>query len=170
MLQPGDAVVGDRDTLLGHKLAEPRHPLSVEGKEIVVEKDVPDPEVAMQEPEVLHDVFRRVEAEPTGEDRAVAVAALVGAAAAGNDAGVRCLGITEDGEVVAAGKAGEAVIGGEREGVEIFDKIARGGKGPAPLLAISDPWDIPDIPEACGDQFMERDLTLADYQVVDGRK
>jgi hypothetical protein len=115
MLQTGDAIVADRNLFLLHQGAEAFHARAVEGEQIVIEKDVADAEVLVQVAEMLDDVFRGVEAEALAEYGTVAIAALVGAAPTGDDAGVGRFRVTEERQVVAPGKIWQEMVGGKRE-------------------------------------------------------
>jgi len=101
------------------KLAQLDHAVAVQGELVVVNIEVSD---AKPVAHILHmsiNVICRIVAECCAEHGAVAIAAGVGAAPAGDKAGVGRFGVIEYGEGVQARVTGKFLVGGEWQCVEI---------------------------------------------------
>ena len=170
VLRPHRAVEGHTEGTVDHQAGKLLDPLAVEGELVVVEVDVADTETLLQIAQVFVEVGGGVVAEAAAKDRAVAVAAGVGAAAAGDAAGVRRRRVVEDRQHVGEGKPGQLLVGGKGEIVEDQPRLAVAGEARLGPLAVDDPLDRCRVVAADAEKFGHRLLPLADDSVVHGRE
>ncbi len=111
-----------------YELAELFDSLPVERELVVIEVDMADAEVLFQVFQVAVEIGGRVEAERTAKDRAVAVAAGVGAAAARDAAGIRGLGVVENRQAVDFRETCKFFVGRKRQPVKFDSGLAVAGK------------------------------------------
>ena len=94
------------------------HPFPVKGKEIVIEKNVPHPEVLLEKGHVLIEIFSRIKPEASPEDRPVAIGALVRTAPAGDYRSAWGPGIIEKRGLKVFREPFELVVCGKRKIIE----------------------------------------------------
>ena len=125
MLGPGRTIKGHTERLVYDHPAEIDNPLTIEGELVIVEIQVPEAVGLFQIEDMAVKVIGRVIAEGPAENRAVAIAASVGAAAAGDTAAVRGLWIVEDRQGVGLRVASEFGIVGKRQAIQVEEFFRR---------------------------------------------
>ena len=170
MLQAGDTVVGDLELFLLLQFAETGYPLAVEGEQVVVEEDVANAVLPVQHGDMFDDIFRGVEAEATGKDRAVTVRTGIGTAPAGYDAGIGRRRKTEQRQRIAFGKIGQQVVGRKGERVKISYQLTWCRHCSGSIFPVGNAGDILHIPATVLRQLKHGLFAFADYQVVYSRK
>ena len=165
---PDGAIEGHAERPVDHHPGERLDPRPVEGELVVVEVDVTGAEPFLQVTEVLVEIFGRVVTEAAAEHRAVAVAAGVGTAAAGDAAGVRHPRVVEDRELVGFGEPFQLLVGREGEVVQLDPVLPVPGEagGAFRPLPVDDPPDSRRILAPALDQFRQRLLAFPDHGEV----
>ncbi len=154
------------ERLLDQQFAEVHDALLLGGEQVVVHVDVIHAELVPQVLHVVVGVLRRVGLVQPLEHRAVAERAGVGAAARGDHRRAVVLLVGEQRQVVGVRKAGQLLVGGEGQFVEIEDAVAARVDDDAAVGVTPD--QVADAGQRLAVGEVEhRPFALADDQVVD---